>query len=278
MSMKPSCSCIVRSTCRRGRLDAKRHGRLRGALPAIAARELGRRDAVVRAHADRVDLVGAVEDRPARCAGRRRRSSRRDAPTSAELHEPDDAVARGRMVGGDVDAVADADVRVGGGEAVDRDLARVRPAAGDEAQAREARARHGDAELRAARRRRAACRCGRRGWRCPRPRRRPRRRRGCARSAPTRLAGTAGAAVSRSAERTASLPLTITSEPRSASVNQLSKPRVAVEVSTSVAHTMAVPNTIARAVRTVRSLRETMPRSARRFTSAPSCGRGSRRR
>ena len=94
----------------------------------------------------------------------------------------------------------------------------------------------------------------------------------------TRRAGTAGVAVSRSAERTASLPLTITSEPRSAWVNQLSNPRVAVEVSTSVAHTIAVPNTIARAVSTVRSLRVTMPRSARRFTSAPSCGRGSRPR
>ena len=47
-------------------------------------------------------------------------------------------------------------LRVGGGEAVDRDLARVRPATRDEAQARQSRRRHGEAELGRSRRRPSA--------------------------------------------------------------------------------------------------------------------------
>ena len=129
-----------------GRLDPQGDGRLQVRC-LDAARELGRRDPVVGAHADRVDLARAVEDglRGAQVEDRDRRAGRADV---AELHEADDAEARGRVVGRDADAVADADMRVGGGEAVDRDLALVRPAAGDEAQAHQAGLRDGDADLR----------------------------------------------------------------------------------------------------------------------------------
>ena len=231
---------------------------------SIAAHELGRRDAVLGPHADRVTGPGG-RGWPAPCQCRRRDGGAGRADVG-ELHEPGDPVALGGMARRDADAVADAEVRVGRGEAVDRDLARVRTSGPRRGAGHQARGRDGQAELRrAVDAERLAVAVDEVGGALDGAADRGdagdpggSRRRG----SPARPGG----AVSRSAERTAGLPLTITSEPRSAWVNQLSKPRVAVEVSTSVAHTMAVPNTIASAVRMVRSLRDAMPRSARRFS------------